>query len=40
VGPTADVDAVARRKDPMPYQELNPGCPARSLVTIQTELNI
>jgi hypothetical protein len=29
---------VAKEKDPYPCQELNPGCPTHSLVTILTEL--
>jgi hypothetical protein len=39
VGPRAGLEtAVARREIPFPYREWNPGCPARSLVTLLTEL--
>jgi hypothetical protein len=38
VGPRAGRDAVARRKISSPCQELNPVCPAHSLVYILTEL--
>jgi len=34
VGPKADLDGVAKRKNPCPYRESKAGCPARSLVTI------
>jgi hypothetical protein len=36
--PRAGLDAVARRKNPSPSRESNPDFPARSLVTILTEL--
>jgi len=39
VGPTASLDAVARRNIPCLSQELDCGCPAHSLVTLQTELS-
>jgi hypothetical protein len=35
MGPTASLDAVAKRKSPC--RGSNPGRPARSLVTIMTE---
>jgi len=40
VGPRADLDAVAKRKKShhCSYRELNPGRPARNLVTILTTL--
>jgi hypothetical protein len=39
VGPRAGLDAVARGESRQcPYRELNPGRPARSLVSILTEL--
>jgi hypothetical protein len=40
VGPRANLDAVARSKNSItvPVAELNPGRPARSLVTTLTEL--
>jgi hypothetical protein len=38
VDPRAGLDAVARRKNPSPCRESNAGRPARSLVTILTEL--
>jgi hypothetical protein len=38
VGPRAGLDAEARRKILTPCRESNPGGPARSLVTILTEL--
>jgi hypothetical protein len=38
-GPQRSLDAMAKRKDSCPYRESNPGCPARSLVTILTELH-
>jgi hypothetical protein len=38
VGPIDGLDAVAKWKGPWPYWEQNPGRPARSLVTILTEL--
>jgi hypothetical protein len=38
VGSSARLDAVAKRKIPRPCRESNPGRPARSLVTILTEL--
>jgi hypothetical protein len=34
----ARLDVVAKRKNPFPCRELNPGRPARSLITILTEL--
>jgi hypothetical protein len=34
VGPRARLDAMAKRQIPSPCQELNPNCPAHSLVTI------
>jgi hypothetical protein len=36
VGPRAGLDALVRRKNSSPYREKNPGCPARSLVTVLT----
>jgi hypothetical protein len=36
--PTADLDAVAKRKEPCPCRESNPVRRPRSLVTILTEL--
>jgi hypothetical protein len=41
VGLRASVDAVAKRKKflPCPCWELNPSCPAHSLVTILTEIH-
>jgi hypothetical protein len=38
VGLTTGQDAVAKRKYPCIYRESNPGRPARSLVTILTQL--
>jgi hypothetical protein len=38
VGPRAGLDAVAKRKIPIPCRELNSRCPVRILVTILTEL--
>jgi len=39
MGPRGDLDAVAKTKSlPFPYQESNHGRPARSLVTVVTEL--
>jgi len=38
VGPRAGLYVVAKRK--IPYRELNPGRPARSLVTTLTQLSI
>jgi hypothetical protein len=40
VGAKTGMDAVAKRKIPNPLRELNPGRPARSLVTIPTELSL
>jgi hypothetical protein len=39
VGPRAGLDAVARRKYPIPCRESNLGRPARSLVTMLTEIH-
>jgi hypothetical protein len=39
VGPRAGLDAVAKRKIPIPRRESNSYRPARSLVTIPTELS-
>jgi hypothetical protein len=39
VGPRAGLDDVTKRKILNPYRESNPGCPARSLVTVSTELS-
>jgi len=30
MGPRAELDVVAKRKNPCPYRESNTGCPARS----------
>jgi len=38
VGHRAGLDAMARSKNPTPYQESNPNRPVRSLVTIMTDL--
>jgi hypothetical protein len=38
VRPRVGLNAVARRKSPSPCRESNPGRPARSLVTILTEV--
>jgi len=38
VGPRAGLDAVEKREIPSPCRELNPDRPARSLVSILTEL--
>jgi hypothetical protein len=38
VGPRSDLDAVAKRKYPCPWRELNPGIPVRDLVTVFIEL--
>jgi hypothetical protein len=38
VGPRTGLDAVARRKNPRPCREPNPGRPTHSLVTVLTEL--
>jgi hypothetical protein len=38
VGPRTGLDAVARKKNMIPFRELNPDRPARSLVTTLTEL--
>jgi hypothetical protein len=38
MGPRADLDAIAKRKNSCPYQELNPSYSAHSLVTILNEL--
>jgi hypothetical protein len=38
VDPGAGLDAVAKRKTPSPYRETNPSRPARSRITILTEL--
>jgi hypothetical protein len=38
MGPRAGLDASVRRRNPSSYQESNSGYPARSLVTILTEL--
>jgi len=39
MGPRAGLDAVAKRKIICPCQESKPGHPARSLVTVLTELS-
>jgi hypothetical protein len=39
VGPRAGLDVVAKRKIPCPCWESSPGHPARSLVTVVTELS-
>jgi hypothetical protein len=42
VGPRADLDAVVKRKIPIPHRESNPRTPyrpARSLIAIPTELS-
>jgi hypothetical protein len=38
MGPIISLDAVAKRKNPNPCRESNHGRPARSLVTVLTEL--
>jgi len=38
VGPRADLNAVAKRKDICPRRESNPDPPSRSLVTMLTAL--
>jgi hypothetical protein len=40
VRPRACLDTVARRKYPSPCRESNPGHPARSLVTVLSELQV
>jgi hypothetical protein len=37
--PRVDLDALTKRKGPCPFQESNPGRPARILVTVLTELS-
>jgi hypothetical protein len=39
VSPRASLNAMVKRKIPSPYQELNLGQPAYSLVIIRTELS-
>jgi len=39
VGPREGLDAVAKRKNPFPCREKDPGHPARNLVSILTELS-
>jgi hypothetical protein len=39
VGPRVEIDVVANRKI-LPFQESNPGRPARSLVTVLRPVNI
>jgi len=38
MGPRASLNTVAKTKNPFLCQELNPGCPAHSLVSILSEL--
>jgi hypothetical protein len=38
VGPTAALQAEAKRINPCPSQESNPGRPGRSLVTVLTDI--
>jgi hypothetical protein len=38
VGPRTGLYAMEKRKISCLFQELNPGCPAHSLVTVLTEL--
>jgi len=38
MGPRVRLDAVAKRKNPSRYREMNLGCSVRSLVTILSEL--
>jgi len=40
VGPRDGLDAMAWRKNPCPYQESDPGCADRSLVTTLNELSL
>jgi len=39
VGPSADLDAVAKWKDFCPWQESNPSRPAHSLLSVLTALS-
>jgi len=39
VGPRVGLDVVAKRKNPCPCKESNPGFPSQSLITILTQLS-
>jgi hypothetical protein len=39
MGPRAGLDAVAKKENPCPCRESNPGRPVRCLVTVPTELS-